>query len=508
MKKIKHDIIIIGSGLAALTTAARLYELGKRHIALYAKGSGSTPYIAAINFVIPGNLYGDTPEQYFEDMIHAGYGINNKKLVKGIAFNTLQGYNFLKRLGVEFAIEADGLIKLRHTAGHTYPRSLCSTTNLIGVEILKKMVTKLSGKVEFHMGHECVKVLVRNNKVIGITVKDNKDHLYNAYAPIVIAAWGGVGNLFGKSTYPQDIRGNTLAIAKEAGAKLVDLEFLEYEPMVLINPEGVVGEPCPTAMLSEGAHLLNSKGERFILKVRPQGEAGSSKTLLNKEIWKQINTGKGTPRGGVYADLRHVSTDILKTYPWFYNKLIKNDIYPNKELLEVSPMAHSFSGGIYVNEEYESTVKGFYAIGEACGGIHGACRCAGNAASQAVISGLLCAESIINENTDITDADIAGISVDYSEDKKVFDFYVPRVRKIVENVLGIYKNGSDLRKALELLQQLSKKDDVRKDTNTYQIIVSIMLIMQAALLREESRGSHVRLDYPDSRNLFLKQIIL
>ena len=96
-----------------------------------------------------------------------------------------------------------------------------------------------------------------------------------------------------------------------------------------------------------------------MLKVRPQGEAGSPKTLLNKEIWKQINAGKGTPHGGVYADLKHISPEVLQTYPWFYNRLIKNGVDPNNELLEVGPMAHSFSGGIYVDENYESTVEDF-----------------------------------------------------------------------------------------------------------------------------------------------------
>lgn len=97
------------------------------------------------------------------------------------------------------------------------------------------------------------------------------------------------------TTYPDDIKENALAIAKEEGSKLVDIEFLEYEPIVVMYPEGAVGEPCPTAMLGEGAHLLNSEGERFMLRVRPQGEAGSPKNLINREIWKQVDAGKGTP---------------------------------------------------------------------------------------------------------------------------------------------------------------------------------------------------------------------
>ena len=127
----RHQVAIAGMGLAALTTAARLTELGITEIALYANGFGGTPYIAAINFVLPDNPYGDTPEQYCEDMIHAGYEIGNRELVQDMARHTVEGYELLRRWGVTFAHNADGSIKLRHVSGHTYPRSLCQTTELI-----------------------------------------------------------------------------------------------------------------------------------------------------------------------------------------------------------------------------------------------------------------------------------------------------------------------------------------------------------------------------------------
>jgi aspartate oxidase len=503
---IKHDVIIVGSGLAALAAAARLRELTKKDIAVYTTAYGGTTYIAAINFVLPENPYGDTPKQYFEDMMHAGYDINNKKLVEDMTSSTLKGYELLRRWGIEFSKNNDGSTKLRHLSGHTYPRSLCCTTDLIGVEIVRKLVKNLEDNgVRFYKGCQCTKVLTEEGKVHGITVKDNQGKLYNAYAPVVIAAWGGVGNLFGKSTYPHDIKGNTLAIAKEAGAKLVDIEFLEYEPMVVMSPKGAVGEPCPTAMLGEGAHLLNSEGERFMLKVRPQGEAGSPKTLINKEIWKQADAGKGSPNGGAFVDLRHISPEVLKAYPWFYNRLMENGVDPNKELVEVGPMAHSFSGGIYVNENYESTIEGLYAVGEACGGVHGACRCAGNAASQATLSGLLCAEGIAKKNNSTV---IKEFPTEYAVDKSVYETYVPKIRELAVNALGIYRKGESLQKAFEILTELSEKEDVKRDTETYQIIVSIRLMVEAALLREESRGTHMRIDYPDSIDKFKKEIIL
>ena len=503
----KHQVIFVGMGLATLSAAARLYELGITDIGIYTKGYGGTPYIAAINFVLPNNPYNDTIEQYAQDMIEAGYRINNNDLVHDMTSNTLNGYNLLKRWGIEFSKNSDESVKLRHLSGHKYPRSLCSTKDLIGVEFVKILEKRLiETGIEVYTNYECVKLLAQDNKIHGITVKNPQGKLENIYSNVVVAAWGGIGNLFGTSTYPQDIKGNTLAIAKEVGAKLVDLEFIEYEPMVIISPSGVKGEPCPTAMLGEGAYLLNNKKERFILKNRNQGEAGAPKTFLNKEIWKEIKNGNGTEKGAVWADLRHIDREILKSYPWLFERLMNNGIDPNRDLLEVAPMSHSFSGGIVVDRNYHSNIEGLFAIGEACGGTHGACRCAGNAASQGCLSGMLCGEAIkklglaINYNG-------KEIHVEYSTNKEIYDKYIPKAKKIAMETIGIYRNGDQLKKTKITIEEFLSEKEVTQDTETEQILKSILLIVNAALIREESRGTHMRVDFPEESIMFEKELI-
>lgn len=332
-------------------------------------------------------------------------------------------------------------------------------------------------------------------------VRDRQGTLTQVYAPVVVAAWGGVGNLLGKSTYPDDIRGNTLGMAKLAGAEMIDMEFLEFEPLCVLDPPGAYGEPSPTAMLGEGGYLRNADMERFLLAVRPQGEGGASKSLINREAWKQVKAGKGTPHGGVYLDLRHIDRKVLQSYPWFFDRLMNAGCDPNLQPIEIGPMAHSFSGGIRVDSDYQSNVQGLYAVGEACGGIHGACRCAGNAASQAALSGMLCAEGIARNGQG--DRKPQTQPLVYAEDAALREQLLPRLQQISAAALGIYRHGDELKQALTEVQQIL--DTCAADTFTSQLALSIRMILSAALNREESRGTHNRLDFPETDPRFQRE---
>ena len=501
-----HRVAIAGMGLSALTTAARLTELGVKDIALYADGSGGTPFIAAINFVLPDNPYGDTPERYEEDMLQAGYDLGDRALVHEMASRTLDGYQLLRRWGVNFAVNDDGSTKLRHVSGHSCPRSLCRTDILIGREILREMIPRLEkAGVEFHRGCEVVELLAENGRVNGFTVREN-GQLTPVYAQVTVAAWGGAGHLLGESTYPMDILGNTLGMAKRAGASMVDMEFLEFEPLVILSPPGAAGEASPTAMLGEGGILTNALGERFLLRSRPQGEAGASKSLINREAWKEIRAGKGTPHGGFYLDLRPIDRKVLESYPWFLNRLLRNGIDPGRDPLEVGPLAHSFSGGILVDTDYASTVKGLYAVGEACGGIHGACRSAGNAGSQAALSGMLCAEGI-QRSADWTYR-VPETPVSYREDSEVRANLLAEAKSIGAEALSIYRNGDTLQKASNRLEELLSDPALERDSYTAQCVCAISMMVRAALERRESRGTHSRTDYPETDPAFERKIVI
>lgn len=493
-------------GLAALSTAARLVELGVKNIGIYGSGFGGTPYIAAINFVLPDNPYGDTPTLYCEDMLHAGYGVGNRELVEQMTRRTADGYALLRRWGAEFAHNENGAIKLRHASGHTYPRSLCQTTQLVGEALIKALLPRLEAAgVEIHQHCQVVDLLAKDGVIDGFTIQED-GHLNQVYAPVVVAAWGGVGNLLGQSTYPNDIKGNTLGMAQKAGAEMIDMEFLEFEPLVILDPPGAAGEPSPTAMLGEGGYLRNADGDRFLLHVRPQGEAGAPKSLINQEAWKQVQAGKGSPHGGVYLDLRHVDRKVLQAYPWYFDRLMNSGCDPNEQQLEIGPMAHSFSGGIKVDTHYASNVQGLYAVGEACGGIHGACRCAGNAGCQAVLSGMLCAEGITKQAN--LKREISEHAVTCQCDLPLRNRVLPQLQNIGAKALGIYRNGPDLDTAKAAVQAILDASETAKDTLTEQSARAILMILQAALSRKESRGTHNRLDYPETNPDYEKGFVV
>jgi len=504
----RYQVMIIGGGLAGLAAAVRLTEQEICDVLVVEQGAGGTPAIAAINFVLPDNPYGDTPEHYAEDMLAAGYHIGDRELVEDMAKASQAAYELLVRCGVTFARREDGTLLYRHLSGHRCPRSLCQTDGLIGVQLRQKLRHVLETRGVTFMKRECVRLLSDGERVYGATLLDRTHFnlIDNVYASVVIAAWGGVGCLFPQTTYPADVNGRSLAMAWRAGAALCDLEFVEYEPMVMASPEAMVGEPCPTAMLGEGAHLVNSRGERFLLAARPQGEAGTPKSVINRCIWQQVQQGLGSPHGGCWADLREIPRQVLERYPWFYGRLMRAGVDPCRELLEVAPMPHSFSGGVRVDRAYRSTLQGFCAVGEAAGGIHGACRCAGNAASQAVISGMLCAEAIAEQGVHQVTLN-RRFPCQRRIEVGIFARYKPQIQRIAAQGLAVYRSEEGLRNALAQLADIQSSQPVRQDEDTQDLCLAVQRMLLAALARRESRGTHLRTDYPEENPAFAHAIV-
>lgn len=480
-----HKVLIIGAGSSALTLAAKLVREGEKDIGIYTKAHGASPLIAGINF-----LTEDTREErelYVKDMMEVGYELNQRSHVEKMVNESYETLKFMEELGVEFS-NKDGLYNKRHLSGHSKPRTLYSSEEFIGTTILRKEREYLEeNNINIKRRYECIDIEEEAGVRKAIFLKDNE--ITEVYADVIVMAWGGAGDLLGDSTYPKDIYGNTLTIANKLGLELIDLEFIEFEPMVLLHPEGVKGEPCPTAMLGEGANLLNSKEERFLLEVLEK-EAGAPKSIINAEIQKQVDIGNGSEYNGVWADLRHIPTDTLKGYPWFYNLLMKHGVDPNQELLNVGPIKHSLSGGIKVDVNYKVR-DGIYAVGEAAGGIHGACRCAGNGGAQAVISGYIAAKAILQDKSRVESRIDEESPREYKVDQVYFRKYKERLGKIGNEKYQYIKTEEGLKEFINELESMLTDKEIEKDRRIIQSIEAIKLIIKSSMARNESVGSFV-----------------
>ena len=493
MHDLAFDVLVVGSGLSGLVAACRLVELGVKGVAVAASAAGATPVIAALNASIQPNRWGDTPDQHRLDTLAIGCSVNDAALVKRMCDDAHRCVRLIEGWGVEFA-RVDGDYHRRHASGSTYPRSLCRTSEIVGVQIYRELRKWLEDHgVELVSNATCTDVLCDDNGVTGARLLvDGVPRV--VVAPVVIAAWGGAGSLLPNSTYPWDVDGRGISMLARAGVELRDLEFVEFEPMVTLSPAGAKGEPCPTAMLGEGAYLLNSKGERFMLKLRPEGEAGSPKTLINRAIWEQLAAGNSSPNGGAFVDLRHIPLKILEGYPWFYNRLIKAGHDPKTELLEVGPAPHSHSGGAVVDSGYAARVDGLYAVGEASGGVHGACRLAGNAATQALVSGILAAEAIGARS--LRKAEAPRVTRELRLDPDARKSGHGLLQDTLGASLGSVRTETRLKSGLERIEEMLEGGQADQDDLFRQEIEAARLIIVSALARKESRGSHVRGDYP------------
>lgn len=473
-------------------------------MAVVASGLGGTPYVAAFNAVLPGSPHGDTPERYCADMLAAGYNLGNRGVVERLGDLTYECIQLLERWGVAFSRLESGEYRIRHASGSSCPRSLCRTDMLLGQHVVDTLRHALKDKgVRFYDNTAVVGLSVADGRIAGVACQGPNGVVFSLASPRVLAAWGGVGNLYKRSTYPDDIDGRTLAMAFEAGVSLIDLEFVEFEPMVSFEPPAAVGEPCPTAMLGEGAYLLNNKGERFLLKVRPQGEAGALKSLINNAIREEVKAGRGGPLGGVYVDLRHIDETVLKAYPWFYNRELVAGLDVKQSLLQVGPMAHSHSGGMEIDGDCMTNVRGLFAAGEAAGGMHGACRMAGNAATQAAVSGLAAAKAMAAMKSDET---AAPAPQPVETDLAVRNALSPKVRDLVSQYIEKERDAAGLAMAIAELGAI--RDQAAGDTFTQQLALSGILLASAAKAREESRGTHFRGDFPGTGDAWLCSIRL
>jgi succinate dehydrogenase/fumarate reductase flavoprotein subunit len=514
VESIATDVLVLGGGLSGYRAAVAAREKGAR-VAMAFRAHGASPYVIGFNAPIAAEDPRDSPEVFFEDMVRGGYGINDRRLVRILAQQSVDAYRELAAIGVPFATR-DGKPAQRHLSGNTYARSVFVPEGTGGalLQALKARARELD--VQTLSPYKLVDLLRDGEEVVGALLwKPHSESFLLVQARATILATGGIGRLYEGSTYPADVAADALGIALDAGAQLIDMEFVQFEPVVTVWPEACRGMEMPTAMLGDGAQLRNARGERFMMQVNPPlGERGIEKAKMALYIQREIDEGRALPQGGVIFDTTLLAPDRLESYVSHCSRLRRAGVDPARQPPIVAPAAHSIMGGIAIDEHGATGVPGLFAGGESAGGVHGASRVAGNGCADTLVFGALAgraaAQSLRPVRTrgwsalqaqalgSLSDACRGGASGAHAAKQEI--------AAIVANCAGIWRSAGPLREGSSALAALADRlagaqaedlPDAIALKEARRMAAVAQTIVRGALARTESRGAHQRTDYPE-----------
>lgn len=483
------DVLIIGGGITARRAAAIIAE--KYSVTLVSDGAGASPYIHGLNVPL---LEEDSRELFLSDTLKSGKYQNDPLLAQTLVSGA---FGVREEFSCDFDKKEDGGYDLLKPLGSSVPR-VAGIGGRTGAKILRELI--LGKKYKELEKTRALGLIKDGESVVGARLFDRKTGThFSVFAKSVLIASGGFGGIFPFSTNSPDIGGDGAAMAYDAGAELVDMEFIQYEPTVATAPRAVAGKSIITTMLFEGAVIRNKNGERFM-------DERVGKDALSAGIYREILRGGATKTGGVYYDMTGVPEEmLLGKYRDYFERYEKCGIDIRRTPVEITPAPHTTMGGIKIDSECKTCLVGLFAAGEAAGGVHGANRLGGNAGLEVLVFGDIAGKSIVRFldeklNTGATSdgfpelCDAKDVPFDTSAQRALLD-------GICKNTLGVIKSGDALRKAAECVGGVIRSSlSVKNSFNAlrlYNDALTVKLVITAALARTDSVGSHIREDCTD-----------
>ncbi len=520
------DILVLGGGMAGYRAAVAAREAGANvgHVYL---ARGASPYVIGANVPLGAVDPRDSAGQYVDDMMQGGYHLSDRRLLTALAENAVASFEDLVRLGVPFAKGNGGGYLQRHLSGNTFPRSVYVPQG-VGKVILEHLTRHAEEiGVRAWSGYRVVSLLLHAGAVVGALMADRRSgELLAVHAGSVVLAMGGIGQIYADSTYPTDVAADAYALALEAGATLIDMEFVQFEPVVIVEPEGCRGMEMPTAMLGDGAHILNAEGERFMFRYNPEhGERQIEKARMSLCIQQEIDEGRGFPGDTVLFDTTVLPVDKLESYVSHCKRLRAAGLEPRERGPMVRPAAHSEMGGVFIDAEGFTGVPGLYAVGEASGGIHGASRLAGNGGGETLAMGWLVGRAVARQIVKPAVSDWPAVHAAALDsflggggDKAGGEINEIKqaIRTTMSGSAGLYRTVEGLEAGIERMTDLAlMAEALPADTleaalgarSCRNMATVAGLILRGALTRTESRGAHQRRDHPNRDDtLWLKHL--
>lgn len=469
--------LIIGGGLAGLMTALRL---APEPVVLLSKGPLGVECSSAW---AQGGLAAsigedDEPALHLADTLAAGDGLNDPDIAMRITQAAPAAVEKLARLGVRFDRATDGALLLGLEAAHSRRRVVHAAGDGSGRELMRAVITAVhrTPSVTVVEELEARQLLIEDGAVAGVLAAGPGGPAIFVTERVVIAT-GGIGGLFTETTNPDGSFGQGLALAARAGARLGDLEFVQFHPTALagtVRPAPLLSE----AVRGEGAVLVDECGRRFLAD-EPGAEL-APRDVVARAVWRQLADGHK-----VFLDARRKpGVGFAQRFPAIAAACRAAGIDPASQLIPIRPAVHYHMGGITVDAAGRSSVPGLWACGEvACTGLHGANRLASNSLIEAAVCGGWVAESVAGA--------VGGRG---KRPREIISPPAPdpsAVRSVMSRGVGVLRDDAGLRMAIGTLLPLARSRCAASDAALVGLMIAV-----AALLRRESRGAHWRTDFP------------
>ncbi len=531
----EHDVLIIGAGGAGLRASLEALAqgasvgvvckslLGKAHTVM-AEG-GIAAAMANVDSA-------DNWKTHFRDTMRGGKLLNNWRMAQLHAQESPARVRELEQWGALFDRTENGDILQRAFGGHTFKR-LCHVGDRTGLEMIRTLQDRgVQQGIDVYMECAVTRLLTDGGRITGAFAYWRETGRFIVFkAKSIVVATGGIGKAWRITSNSWEYTGDGMALAYEAGAELMDMEFVQFHPTGMVWPPGVQGILVTEAVRGEGGILRNKAGERFMEKYDPKRMELSTRDVVARAIYTEVKEGRGTEHGGAYLDISHKDAEyVKKKLPSMYHQFKElADVDITKGPMEVGPTCHYVMGGIRVDAgTAQSTVPGLFAAGEAAAGLHGANRLGGNSLSDLLVfgrrAGLAAAEYARRAPAaSLDDSQIAQAEKEllapFSNTGAESPYAVHRdLQEVMQSLVGIFRTEEDLEKALAELEKLKTRaakagvEGSRLFNPGWHLsydLKSMLTVSEAvarsALARTESRGAHSRIDHPNPDSTWEKK---
>ena len=527
-RRITAGVLVIGTGAAGLRAGIELAESGVQVLCVGKRRRDDAHTVLAaggINAALGTMDPEDTWEQHAADTIRESYWLADPRTVEVLCREAPAAVDELVRWGAQLAREEDGRLTQRFFGAHTFRRT-CFAGDYTGREIQRALVrraTELGVPVRDDV--YVTRLLVHEGRIFGAYGFDIDDgSRLVIFADAVILAAGGHTRIWRRSSSRRDENtGDAMRLAAEAGCRLRDMELVQFHPTGMVFPEDSAGTLVTEAVRGEGGILRNTSGERFMERYDPGRLELSTRDRVALANYTEISEGRGTEHGGVLLDVSHLGREtVLDRLPRMYRQFIDLAMLDiTRAPMEVAPTAHYSMGGVRVEPAtHETDVEGLYAVGECATGVHGANRLGGNSLAECLVFGRIVGREAARWSTslDLHVRDRAAIDAAQEEVDELLavrgaEFARPlqrAVRDLMTECCGVVRTEEGLEEGLSRLGEVTEAAralEVRPDLAGYAdlahafdlqgSLLAARATLECALERRESRGAHVRLDYPN-----------